>query len=325
MIPAYALKFTRRAAISVLAITIFTVGIASSAKTAPDGRQQGVSTGSAIIVVSRSTSEIRVIKNGKILDRVKLETPNRLTGLAVGVYHILKERTEGKNRRLKFFPSFHVSKFKWSGLPLFADRAVAEIGSLGGITIPETFARRLGRLIAPGATLIVADSASPPIFVSDIGIQRDVQSQAAPEKDMDPWKSEKFIEPIVDVEEPTAVVISETDRKLFVFCGDALIEEHRLHVRYQHISTGRFVYVQSGRQKDTQDLRWMTISLTGGGYEVPPPIIRADDVLDRFTLDKNIKARVRAHLHIGATLVVVDASVSEFMRNLDVIPLLRSE
>lgn len=318
--------FHRQLGLSIVAAIIAVISAGPSSANAPQRDQnetQGRHKGSAVILAFRRTNHIFVVRHGIPVKKFRISRKNGLNGLPLGVYHVLRERPNFKHKRWRFVRTFHRSRIAWSGRPLIADAPVHKIAETGGIVLPADVAERVLDKIDPGAALIVTDHISDPTVFNDIGLI-EVLGSASDAKKQNPWSVKQTLEPAWQIDKPTAIIISEADRAVYVFRADRLEEKYVARVRYPHVGTGRHVYVLLGRARETEDLRWLAISISGGSYVKAPPAVRADDTLNRFSIEPEVEKRLRAQLHIGATLVVVDNSVRDFVRNDDLVVLMRS-
>jgi len=279
-----------------------------------------------VLLLHKPSHTLHVIKSGRRVNKIKLKENKRIDQYPAGVYTVLQESGNPKYARFSFTDPDAISKTtRWRGRALVAEADVATLQKLTGIPVPAIHVKMLLRLTKPGAVLVVADSHSTLGQFEEIDLFADEELSDARQvtcvRQSPNWRSQVVKAPDI----PASILISERDARVYLYSGGRVEDSFRARIRYPHVDTGRHVYVAIKPQSNSEERRWMAISLAGGGFIQAPPVKRAQHVLDRFMFDDEAQSAIDTYFDRSVVLVVAERGAVGRGRDRDLITLFSSQ
>src|ERR1700678_4475008 len=128
-----------------------------------------VTAGLLIMVVSITEQRGYVYRNGILIGATSVSTgrPGHLT--PTGVFTILQKQKEHRSTIYDGAPMPYMERLTWGGIALHAGGLPGYPESHGCIHLPSEFAQRLFDISPSGMTVVIADAASEPTWVTHPG------------------------------------------------------------------------------------------------------------------------------------------------------------
>lgn len=259
-----------------------------------------------LLLAHKPSRSLHIIKAGRRIKKIPLKDEASVAAMPAGVYIVLRESDGKKYARWSFSRAMRRHTTTWYGRALVTDASRPQDFPEDGLGIPEKFAEDVNRLTGPGAVLVVADSHSTLGMFDSIGLFDETSLSASVRSscagDNPGWQAK-----VTDTSSaPVSVVISEREARIYVFDGNTLRESHPVRLRYPHRDTGRYVSIAIDPVGRGNERQWLALSLAGGGYLRAPPVQRAKTLLDRFSFDTDVQARLDDAFNRSVVLVVAE-------------------
>ena len=114
-----------------------------------------------LIVISKSSQQMHVFKNGKFWNSARVSTGKRGKETPSGMFPILQKRVHHRSNLYANAPMPHMQRLTWDGIAIHAGVVPGYPASHGCIRLPGGFARSLYQLTKQDeTTVIVTDQAS---------------------------------------------------------------------------------------------------------------------------------------------------------------------
>src|SRR6202167_883563 len=128
-----------------------------------------VTSGPIVMVVSITEQRAYVYRNGILIGATTVSTgrPGHLT--PTGVFTVLQKQKEHRSTIYDGAPMPYMERLTWGGIALHAGGLPGYPESHGCIHLPSEFAKDLYDVSPPGMTVVIADAASQPTWVTHPG------------------------------------------------------------------------------------------------------------------------------------------------------------
>src|SRR6202522_2946885 len=154
---------------------------------------EAVTAGPVVMVVSITEQRGYVYRNGILIGATTVSTgrPGHLT--PTGVFTVLQKQKEHRSTIYDGAPMPYMERLTWGGVALHAGGLPGYPESHGCIHLPSEFAKELFAISPAGMTVVIADAASEPTWVTHPGYLAPVSATAGrainedPLHDQDRW------------------------------------------------------------------------------------------------------------------------------------------
>jgi hypothetical protein len=128
-----------------------------------------VSSGPVVMVVSLTEQKAYVYRNGILIGATTVSTgrPGHLT--PTGVFTVLQKQKEHRSTIYDGAPMPYMQRLTWGGIALHAGGLPGYPESHGCVHLPSEFAKELFAISPAGMTVVIADAASEPTWVTHPG------------------------------------------------------------------------------------------------------------------------------------------------------------
>lgn len=114
-----------------------------------------------LIVISKSSQQMHVFKDGALWDTSPVSTGKRGKETPAGVFPILQKKKFHRSNLYSNAPMPHMQRLTWDGIALHAGYVPGYPASHGCIRLPREFARSLYGLTSYGSTTVVVTDQAP--------------------------------------------------------------------------------------------------------------------------------------------------------------------
>src|ERR1700685_4114426 len=130
---------------------------------------EAVATGPVVMVVSITEQRAYVYRNGILIGATTISTgrPGHLT--PTGVFTVLQKQKEHRSTIYDGAPMPYMERLTWGGIALHAGGLPGYPESHGCVHLPSEFAKELFAISPAGMTVVIADAASEPTWVTHPG------------------------------------------------------------------------------------------------------------------------------------------------------------
>src|ERR1700685_4820452 len=130
---------------------------------------EAVTTGPVVMVVSITEQRAYVYRNGILIGATTVSTgrPGHLT--PTGVFTVLQKQKEHRSTIYDGAPMPYMERLTWGGIALHAGGLPGYPESHGCVPLPSDFAKELFAISPAGMTVVIADAASEPTWVTHPG------------------------------------------------------------------------------------------------------------------------------------------------------------
>ena len=276
-----------------------------------------VTSGPIVMVVSITEQKAYVYRNGILIGATTVSTgrPGHLT--PTGVFTVLQKQKEHRSTIYDGAPMPYMQRLTWGGIALHAGGLPGYPESHGCVHLPSEFAKELFAISPAGMTVVIADAASEPTWVTHPGYLAPVSITGGKpiEDDVLTSGAEEHWDPQASTSGPVSIVLSRQSQRIVVYrngieigaakivvTGDQPFATHAL-VLTEGPSTFPDPYVP-----DAAKYHWLRIGVPGhmgeaGGDPDPATIAR-------IKIPAEFVKEVSSVITPGASLIVTDQSMT---------------
>jgi hypothetical protein len=277
---------------------------------------EAVSSGPIVMVVSITEQKAYVYRYGILIGATTVSTgrPGHLT--PTGVFTVLQKQKEHRSTIYDGAPMPYMQRLTWGGIALHAGGLPGYPESHGCVHLPSEFAKELFAVSPAGMTVVIADAASEPTWVTHPGYLAPVSAAGGkPIEDDFLTSDEEHWDPDASTSGPVSIVLSRQSQRMVVYRNGIEIGATKIDVTGdQPFSTHALVLAEGPSTfpdpyvPDATKYHWLRIGVPGhtgeaGGDPDPATIARIKIPAD-FVKD------VSAVLTPGATVIVTDQSMT---------------
>jgi hypothetical protein len=275
-----------------------------------------VTSGPVLMVVSITEQKAYVYRNGILIGATTVSTgrPGHVT--PTGVFTVLQKQKDHRSTIYDGAPMPYMERLTWGGVALHAGGLPGYPESHGCIHLPSEFAKDLYAISPPGMTVVVADAASEPTWVTHPGYLAPIGVGGKPidgdplaASDQDRWQPE------ASLSGPVSIVLSRQSQRIVVYRNGIEIGRARISVTGdQPLATHAFV-LSAGPSDfpdpyvpDASKFHWLRVGVPGRMGEAggdPDPTTEA-----RIKIPPQFVKEVGSVLTPGATVIVTDQAMT---------------
>jgi hypothetical protein len=272
-----------------------------------------VTSGPIVMVVSITEQKAYVYRNGVLIGATTVSTgrPGHVT--PTGVFTVLQKQKEHRSTIYDGAPMPYMERLTWGGVALHAGGLPGYPESHGCIHLPTEFARDLFGISPPGMTVVIADAASEPTWVTHPGYLAPVSALGGKPLEDDGLTSgnEDFWQPQASPSGPVSIVLSRQSQRIVVYRNGIEIGRARIVVTGdQPFATHALVLAQGPSDipdpyvPDATKYHWLRIGVPGhmgeaGGDPDPATIAR-------IKIPPTFVKELSTILAPGVTVIVTD-------------------
>src|ERR1700678_669979 len=175
--------------------------------------------GPVVMVVSLTEQKAYVYRNGILIGATTVSTgrPGHLT--PTGVFTVLQKQKEHRSTIYDGAPMPYMERLTWGGVALHAGGLPGYPESHGCIHLPSEFAKDLYDVSPPGMTVVIADAASEPTWVTHPGYLAPISIVGGKAVDGDPQGSsdQDRWQPEASLSGPVSIVLSGRSQSIVVY------------------------------------------------------------------------------------------------------------
>jgi L,D-transpeptidase catalytic domain len=272
-----------------------------------------VATGPVVMIVSVTEQRAYVYRNGVLIGATTVSTgrPGHVT--PTGVFTVLQKQKEHRSTIYDGAPMPYMQRLTWGGVALHAGGLPGYPESHGCVHLPSEFAKELFDISPPGMTVVIADAASEPTWVTHPGYLVPVSVTGGKPLAADPLQQPDDIRwhPEDSTTGPVSIVLSRQSESIVVYRNGVEIGRAKINIAGdQPFTTHALVLAAGGSDivepyvPDPHKFRWLRIGVPGrmgeAGGDPDPATIARIKIPQAFMDDVN------AILNPGATLIVTD-------------------
>jgi hypothetical protein len=276
-----------------------------------------VSSGPIVMVVSITEQRAYVYRNGILIGATTVSTgrPGHLT--PTGVFTVLQKQKEHRSTIYDGAPMPYMQRLTWGGIALHAGGLPGYPESHGCVHLPSEFAKELFAISPAGMTVVIADAASEPTWVTHPGYLAPVSITGGKpiEDDLLTSGEEEHWDPQSSTSGPVSIVLSRQSERMVVYRNGIEIGAAKIVVTGdQPFSTHALVLAEGPSTfpdpyvPDSTKYHWLRIGVPGhmgeaGGDPDPATIAR-------IKIPAEFVKEVSSVLSPGATVIVTDQSMT---------------
>lgn len=263
--------------------------------------------GPVVVVVSLDEQEIYVYRSGVAIGISPISTGRTGHETPAGIYSILRKERDHHSNLYDDAPMPFMQRLTWNGVALHAGVLPGHPASHGCIRLPMAFAEALFGETQRGSVVVIANANVAPAFVvhpaavAPIDLTGQPMSMASDPRHSDIMSVEGGV--------PLAILISTSDRAVYVFQSGRLLARSGLEMDTSFSLHGMFLYVlnafESNDRNDESFPRgttlWSAYRVLGSG-EVPQPV----ELARRIKIPEPLARQLRQTLIPGTTVLVTD-------------------
>ncbi|MCF6314062.1 MAG: L,D-transpeptidase family protein [Verrucomicrobiales bacterium] len=262
--------------------------------------------GAVTIVVSLSRQEALVYRNGVRIGRCLVSTGKKGYETPTGIFHILNKDKDHRSKTYNNAPMPYSERLTWDGVALHAGGLPGYPESHGCIHLPYEFSKLLFGVTQKGVTVVVTKDYAEAYVTNNHGapvsghrpnqFQNNVSWMWTPEK---------------SPSGPVSVLVSETDKKIYVLRNGVPIGESPIAVTRsgrKFSGTQAFSLLNRGNgavhsPDGKLSAKWMRIGGTQG--------MHAEPLTDFFHIPPGFARELDTLLHPGSIVVVTSEAVTK--------------
>jgi hypothetical protein len=276
-----------------------------------------VSSGPIVMVVSLTEQRAYVYRNGVLIGATTVSTgrPGHLT--PTGVFTVLQKQKEHRSTIYDGAPMPYMQRLTWGGIALHAGGLPGYPESHGCVHLPSEFAKELFAISPAGMTVVIADAASEPTWVTHPGYLAPVSATGGKpvEADLLTTGETEHWDPQASTSGPVSIVLSRQSQRIIVYRNGVEIGAARIVVTGdQPFATHALVLAEGPSPfpdpyvPDATKYHWLRIGVPGqvgeaGGDADPATVARIKIPAD-FVKD------VSSVITPGATVIVTDQAMT---------------
>jgi hypothetical protein len=230
-----------------------------------------------------------------------------------GIFTVLQKQKEHRSTIYDGAPMPYMERLTWGGVALHAGGLPGYPESHGCIHLPSEFAKNLYDVSPPGMTVVIADAASEPTWVTHPGYLAPISIVGGKALEGDPLGSsdQDHWQPEASVSGPVSIVLSRQSQSIVVYRNGIEIGRSRVSVTGDQPFTTHALVLAAGPSDipdpyvpDASKYHWLRIGVPGrmgeaGGDPDPATIAR-------IKIPPEFVKEVSSVLTPGATVIVTD-------------------
>jgi hypothetical protein len=276
-----------------------------------------VSSGPIVMLVSLTEQKAYVYRNGILIAATTVSTgrPGHLT--PTGVFTVLQKQKEHRSTIYDGAPMPYMERLTWGGVALHAGGLPGYPESHGCVHLPSEFAKELFAVSPAGMTVVIADAASEPAWVTHPGYLAPVSAVGGRpvESDLLSAGETEHWDPQASISGPVSIVLSRQSQRMVVYRNGIEIGAAKIVVTGdQPFATHALVLAEGASPfpdpyvPDAAKYHWLRIGVPGhmgeaGGDPDPATIAR-------IKIPADFVKEVGAVLTPGATVIVTDQAMT---------------
>src|ERR1700728_740612 len=278
---------------------------------------EALTSGPVVMVVSITEQKAFVYRNGVLIGATTVSTgrPGHLT--PTGVFTVLQKQKEHRSTIYDGAPMPYMQRLTWGGIALHAGGLPGYPESHGCVHLPSEFAKELFAISPAGMTVVIADAASEPTWVTHPGYLAPVSVTGGKpiEDDLLTSGEEEHWDPQASTSGPVSIVLSRQSQRVVVYRNGIEIGAARIVVTGdQPFATHALVLAEGPSPfpdpyvPDATKYHWLRIGVPGhmgeaGGDPDPATIAR-------IKIPAEFVKELSSVLTPGATVIVTDQSMT---------------
>jgi hypothetical protein len=276
-----------------------------------------VTAGPILMVVSITEQKAYVYRNGLLIGATTVSTgrPGHVT--PTGVFTVLQKQKEHRSTIYDGAPMPYMERLTWGGVALHAGGLPGYPESHGCIHLPSEFAKELYDISPPGMTVVIADAASEPTWVTHPGYLaplrvvggKTLEDNPVASGDQDRWQPE------LSLSGPVSIGLSRQSRLIIVYRNGIEIGRASISVTGDQPFSTHALVLAAGPSNfpdpyvpDPGKYHWLRIGVPGrlgeAGGDPDPATVARIKIAPGFVKELN------SVLTPGATLIVTDQPIS---------------
>jgi hypothetical protein len=276
-----------------------------------------VNSGPIVMVVSITEQRAYVYRNGILIGATTVSTgrPGHLT--PTGVFTVLQKQKEHRSTIYDGAPMPYMQRLTWGGIALHAGGLPGYPESHGCVHLPSEFAKELFAISPAGMTVVIADAASEPTWVTHPGYLAPVSATGGKPIEADlltPDEADHW-DPQASTSGPVSIVLSRQSRRMIVYRNGIEIGAAKIVVTGdQPFATHALVLAEGPSPfpdpyvPDATKYHWLRIGVPGrmgeaGGDPDPATIAR-------IKIPEEFVKEVSSVLTPGVTVIVTDQAMT---------------
>lgn len=276
-----------------------------------------VSSGPIVMVVSLTEQKAFVYRNGVLIGATTVSTgrPGHLT--PTGVFTVLQKQKEHRSTIYDGAPMPYMQRLTWGGIALHAGGLPGYPESHGCVHLPSEFAKELFAISPAGMTVVIADAASEPTWVTHPGYLAPVSATGGQPVEADLLTSGEtdHWDPQASTSGPVSIVLSRQSQRIIVYRNGVEIGAAKIVVSGDEPLATHALVLAEGPSSfadpyvpDASKYHWLRIGVPGhmgeaGGDADPATVARIKIPAD-FVKD------VSSVMTPGATVIVTDQTMT---------------
>ena len=276
-----------------------------------------VTSGPILMVVSITEQKAYVYRNGILIGATTVSTgrPGHVT--PTGVFTVLQKQKEHRSTIYDGAPMPYMERLTWGGVALHAGGLPGYPESHGCIHLPSEFAKDLYDVSPPGMTVVIADAASEPTWVTHPGYLAPITIVDGKAIDEDPLQSsdQDRWQPEASLSGPVSIVLSRQSQSIVVYRNGIEIGRAKIVVTGDQPFATHALVLAAGPSNfadpyvpDAAKYHWLRIGVPGqlgeAGADADPAIVARIKIPPAFVKE------VSSVLTPGATVIVTDHAMS---------------
>jgi hypothetical protein len=276
-----------------------------------------VTEGPIVMIVSVTEQKAYVYRNGILIGATTVSTgrPGHVT--PTGVFTVLQKQKEHRSTIYDGAPMPYMERLTWGGIALHAGGLPGYPESHGCIHLPSEFAKELYDISPPGMTVVIADAASEPGWVTHPGYLTPVSAVGGKPLEGDPVASDEHDrwQPELSTSGPVSIVLSRQSQSIVVYRNGIEIGRARISVTGDQPFATHALVLEAGPSDfadpyvpDAGKYHWLRIGVPGrmdeAGGEPDPATVARIHIPPAFVKE------VSTVLSPGATVIVTDHPMS---------------
>ncbi|ODU66521.1 MAG: hypothetical protein ABT16_01565 [Rhodanobacter sp. SCN 65-17] len=270
--------------------------------------------GPVVVVVSLDEQNIYVYRNGVAIGVGPISSGKPGYETPPGVYSILQKEREHRSNLYDDAPMPYMQRLTWDGITLHGGTLPGHPASHGCVRLPQAFAEKLFAITQRGGIVVVADARiSPeriahPAAVAPIDLSGAPMSPATVAVPHASGTTSPAIAPSTVEATPVSVVVSTSDRAVYVLRGGLLVDSSPLVQVADPAPSGIVLYVMTGTRLGAPEAafgaklpNWSAYRILGDGAAPEP-----GEMASHLHVPEAFGVRLQRALVPGSTVLVTD-------------------
>lgn len=274
--------------------------------------------GPMAVVVSLTEQRAYVYRNGILMAWTTVSTGKAGHETPTGVFTILQKDKDHRSSLYNSAPMPYQQRLTWDGIALHAGGLPGYPESHGCVHLPSAFAEKLFGASNMGMTVVVAEEGKAPVALVHPGALSPIDPATGRDVDIPlledgrAWRWEPQRAP----EGPLSIVLSRSDRILFVYRNGTEVGRTRITLDTSAPRTGTHAYIvaagyappAAGTASGQSPMpTWIGIGVPGREDEAGTALPAEE--ADQVVIPDAFKAQVLPLVQPGTVLVATDASI----------------